>query len=403
VNGPLSGIRVLEFGSAVAAPLCGAILAEMGADVIKVEGVDKPDDARNWGKMVKGESLYFLHYNRNKRSLAVNLKDVRGREIVLKLVERSDCVVENFRPGVMERLGLSYSFLRGLNERLVYCSISGFGQTGPYSQLPGYDVIVQGMSGLMSVTGEAEGPPLRVGVPIIDILTALNAAMAVCAALFVREKTGRGQFIDVSLLETGVMAMGQWLSGYLGAGEVPHRFGNRYPPLAPYEPFNVKDGWIIVAVGNEEHWRKLCTLIGRDDLLRDERFKTNQSRIRPENRAALAAELEKTLTGRTVGEWLKVFWEEGVPAGPINTIREIASDPHLSVRKAFTELTHPVLGNVKFIRCTPVFNDTPTSVKTPAPTHGQHTDAILRDLGYTEDQIKLLEGQGVIKRGLGAV
>jgi formyl-CoA transferase len=394
---PLQGIRVVEVGSVIAAPLASMILSELGADVVKVENVERGDDARFLGKTVKGESLYFFNYNKNKQSIAVNLKDERGREILLRLVEKADVLVENFRPGVMERLGLSYRELKKVNKGLIYCSISGFGQYGPYSQLGGYDLVVQAMSGLMYLTGRPEDEPMRTGVPIMDILAAYGAASAILAALYARTKTGEGVYIDASLFEAGVAAMGQWITTYLGSGEVPVRFGNKYPPIAPYEVFRVKDGYIVVAVANEAQWQRLCKALGREDLLNDPRFSDNQKRVMRENRQALSTELEKTLSQRTGREWLDILWRESIPAGPVNTVKEIVEDKHLAARNTLLKVSHPVLGEILCVRTVPLYDDVKPSVRRPPPLHGQHTYEVLRELGYSDEEILRLEAEGVVK------
>jgi crotonobetainyl-CoA:carnitine CoA-transferase CaiB-like acyl-CoA transferase len=393
----LEGVRVVEVGSAIAAPLASMILSELGAEIVKVENVERGDDARFMGKRVKGESLYFFTYNKNKRSIAVNLKHVKGREILVKLVEKSDVLVENFRPGVMGRLGLSYEELSKVNKGLVYCSVSGFGQYGPYSQLGGYDLVVQAMSGLMYVTGKPEDEPMRAGVPIVDILAAYNAAAAIIAALYARSRTGEGTYIDASLFETGIAAMGQWISTYVGSGEEPVRFGNKYPPIAPYEVFRVKDGYVVIAVGNESQWQKLCKALNREDLLADPRFTDNQKRIVPQIRAALAEELEKTLSQKTSREWLEVFWGEGIPSGPVNSVKDLVFDEHVRARDVLLRVQHPVLGEMLCARTVPLFDNIKPVVRRPPPLHGEHTREVLRELGYSDEEIGELEKEGVVK------
>ena len=394
-RGALSGVRVIELGTAIAAPMCGMLLGEMGAEVIKIETPGRGDDARNWGDKVGGESLYFFHYNKNKKSCALNLKDERGREALKRLVARSDVLIENFRPGVMDRLGLSYEKLREVNPRLVYCSVSGFGQWGPYSQLGGYDVIIQGMSGLMSITGEPDGEPLRVGLPITDILAALYAAYSVALTLFWREKTGEGQRIDISLFEAAVGAMGQWISIYSGTGRVPKRFGNRYPLISPYEPIKTRDGYVIVAIGNEDLWRRFCKLIGREDLASDPRFATNQDRIKPENRSALLEILYSVMSGRDSRDWLKELWREGIPAGPINTVDKLLEDEHLRERGMFVNISHPTIGNITAVNVVPKLSAAGGSVKAPSPLLGQHTREVLKLAGYSDAEIDELVKAGV--------
>ncbi|MEM4417818.1 MAG: CoA transferase [Nitrososphaerota archaeon] len=392
----LGGLRVLELGTAIAAPLCTMLLGEMGAEVIKVEQPGKGDDARYWGTLVKGESLYFLHYNKNKKSIAVNLKSDKGREIFLKLVENADVVVENYRPGVLERLGLSYDILSARNKGVILCSISGFGQTGPYSGLGGYDVIVQAMSGIMSVTGEPDGEPMRVGFPVADILASLYSTYSIIAALYRREKTGEGEWIDISLYDAAVSAMGQWLSIYLGSGRLPERFGNKYPLIAPYEPFKARDGYIMLAVANEEQWRRFCSAAGLENLLSDPRFRTNQDRIKTENRRALEEIVSATISRKTVKEWLEIFWEAGIPSGPVNSVDALLDDAQLKVRNMFQSVEHPKLGRLGVVGAVPKMLKSVVKVRGPPPLLGQHTVEILKWLGYSDNEIRSLESDGVI-------
>ncbi|MEM4495377.1 MAG: CoA transferase [Candidatus Caldarchaeum sp.] len=393
---PLEDVSVLEIGTAIAGPLCGAILAEMGAKVVKVEHPLHGDDARHFGKIVKGESLYFINYNRNKLSLAVDIKKEDGLAIVKKLVRRVDVLVENYRPGTLSKLGLSYEEVKRLNKRIIYCSISGFGSQGVYRDYKGYDVVVQAMSGLMWMNREQGAEPMRLPVPITDILAAYGAATAVCAALHLRKRDRKAVKIDSSLLQMGVAAVSQWLVDTWVTKQEVKPFGNKYPALAPYEPFRTKDGWIVVAVGNDEQWRRLCTTIGREDLMQDERFRTNQDRINPRNRGHLASELQKTLVEKTSKEWVTLFQNEGIPAGPVYSLRDVLSDENLASLGLFSPMHHPTIGEALAVRLTAFFQGFPTS-QGPAPRLGEHTETILRQLGYSRRKIRELEEKGIVK------
>src|SRR5438445_7814362 len=369
----------------------------MGADVIKIEAPDHGDDSRRWGTPVKEESPYFVQDSRDKRCIALDIRMKEGRAILLKLVKRSDVLIENFRPGTMKRLGLSYPLMRRLNRKIVYCSVSGFGQTGPYSRLGGYDAIIQALSGLMSVTGEANGPPLRVGVPITDILAALYAAFSVTLALFARDRTKGGQLIDVSLFESGVSAVSQWITISKLTGAPVRRFGNSYPLLAPYELFETKDRPIVVAVGNDELWAKLCRIIEREDLIADPRFRSNPDRILPANRETLTGILQQALVKRPSDSWVSAFRDVGIPAGVINSVEDVAHDPQLRARGDFAQVNHSALGKVEIVAALPKFSDTSARIRLPSPRLGEHTDEVLRELGLSRREILGLRKCGIIR------
>jgi CoA:oxalate CoA-transferase len=394
--GPLKGITVVELGSAIAAPMCGMLLGDMGAEVIKIESPGKGDESRHWGELVQGQSPFFLQYNRNKRSLTLNLRTAAGRAILLKLLAGADVLLENFRPGTMAKMGASYEQVSVMNPRLIYCSISGFGQTGPYSRLGGYDAIIQAMSGVMSVNGEPGGTPLRVGLPITDILAAQSAAYAVALAIVARERTGRGQELDVSLFESGLTAVAQWVTISKLTGKPTRRFGNKYPILAPYEPFPTKDQPIMVAVANEALWRTFCRTIGREELVEDPRFRTNALRTIPENRESLAREVEATFRDRTAGEWIEALWGAGVPAGPINGVEYLPKDPQLVARGAFATVSNPVVGDVDIVAAMPKLSGTPGGVHRPPPTLGQHSSELLAELGLSAEEIARLRSENVV-------
>ena len=376
--------------------MCSALLGDMGADVVKIEPPGRGDDARRWGERVRGESPYFLQYNRNKRGLSLDIRKDEGRKVFFKLIKKSDVLVENFRPGTMKNLSLSYSSLHRANPRLVHCSVSGFGQTGPYRKQGGYDAIIQALSGLMSITGEENGSPMRVGVPITDILAALYAAFAVGLALLRRESTGVGEHIDVSLFESGVSAVAQWIAISSLTGKPTKRFGNRYPLLAPYELFETKDRAMVVAVGNDELWARLCKLIGREELISDPRFKTNTDRITPESRSALTQILQDIFRTRNAGDWDRLLKDSGIPVGIVSLIDDLIRDPQLMARRAFVSMRHASLGNVSLFMGLPRFSGISAKIRRASPTLGQHTGVILRELGYSKKQIVRMKQQDIL-------
>ncbi len=394
MSGLLDGNRVLDVSRVLTGPYCSLMLADLGAEVIKIEMPEKGDDTRAWGPpFLGGESAYFLSVNRNKKSVTVNLKSAEGREIVLKLAERSDVFLENFAPGVASRLGLGYEAMRAVNPGIVYCSISGFGQEGPYRDLPAYDIILQGMGGLQGMTGESGQAPIRIGVAVADIAGGMFAAYAIAAALAHRERTGKGEYIDVSLLD-GQLAWLTYMSGYYFAtGKDPERAGSRHPTIVPYQTFATADGHINVAAGNDVIFQRLCTAIGRPDLASNPRFHTNPKRV--ENRSQLEPVLEGLFTTRTTNEWLHTLNEHGVPAGPVYRISEIVRDPQVIARQVALTLRHPRAGEIRqFAKPFKVLNE--RGPPTPPPLLGEHTAEVLASLGYAEPRIADLRRSGVI-------
>jgi formyl-CoA transferase len=395
LSGLLGGVEVIDLTRALAGPYCTVMLGDMGAEVIKVEQPGSGDESRGWGPpFVEGESSYFMTINRNKRSMTINLKHEEGLEILRKLVRRADVLVENFRPGTMDRLCLGYAAARDLNPGLVYCSISGFGQDGPRAHLPAYDQILQGMGGVMSLTGPVEGPPSKFGIPIGDIGAGMFAAFAIAAALFERERTGQGSYIDTSMLGGQVALLTFQAGRYFATGTAPGLGGNRHPSIAPYETFITSDAYVNVACGTERMWRQFCEAMGLDDLLQDERFSKNTDRV--QNREPLSSRIEdltRTLTTQEIVDRLEAV---EVPCGPIYTLDGVFSDPqteHLGLRQHFT---HPKAGEFDTTGFPYRIKDKPLEVRYPPPLLGEQTDDILRGLGYESRTISELKEQGAI-------
>lgn len=389
---PLEGLLVVDLSRALAGPYCTMMLADLGARVVKVESVEGGDDTRGWGPpFVGSESAYFLSVNRNKESVALNLKHPRGVEVLHRLLGRADVLVENFRPGVMERLGLDYPHLRERYPRLVYCSISGFGHTGPYREKPAYDLILQGMGGIMGITGEEDGPPVKVGVAVADICAGMFAAFGILAALRVRDRTGRGQWIDAALLDGQVAWLTYAAANYFATGENPKRMGSAHPNLCPYQAFKTQDGYVNVAVGSEAIWKRFCEVVD-PQLAQDPRFRTNPDRVR--HRSELIPLLQERFRQRPTGEWTRLLEAAGVPCGPIYTVAEVFQDPQTQHRGMRVELEHPTAGRITVTGVPVKFSDTPGSVRTPPPVLGQHTAAVLRELGYVEEEVEQLVREG---------
>ncbi|MHB8876941.1 MAG: CaiB/BaiF CoA transferase family protein [Myxococcaceae bacterium] len=394
---PLAGIRVLDLSRVLSGPFCTMNLGDMGAEVIKVEEPGTGDDTRGFGPpFVNGVSTYFLAINRNKKSVAVNLKASEGRALVQRLADKSDVVVENFRPGVAERLGLGAPLLREKNPRLIYCSISGFGHGGlpEYTKLPGYDVVVQGLSGLQHITGDPAGPPTKVGVSISDILTGMTAFQAILLALFARERSGKGQVLDIAMLDSTAQVLTFQATSHLIAGKSPTRMGNRHPSIAPYETFRAKDAYFNVAVGNDAQWKKLCELLGDSALASDPRFALNRSRV--ENREALVPRLEAAFEKKPAAEWLALLEPAGIPAGRINDLPQALSHPQLAARGMIASAMHPVAGPIRMLGSPLPIEGASREVSSP-PALGEHTSEVLRGaLGMTEAEVRRLAATGVV-------
>ena len=393
---PLAGVKVLDLTRILAGPYCTQALADAGADVIKVEEPGKGDDTRGWGPpFVEGESCYFLAVNRGKRSLTLDLKQARGRELLAALAKGSDVLVENFRPGTLDRLGFSYEACRALNPRLVYASISGYGRDGPLGGRPGYDAVVQGESGLMSVTGDADGPPFKVGASLVDVLAGMNATQGILLALLRRERTGEGARLDVSLLESALPPLAYHNTTWLLAGQVPRRLGNRHPSLAPYETFAAADGHVIVGVGSEALWRAFCAAAGREDLAADPRFASNAGRV--SNYDALRAELAPLLRARSVASWLSILEGAGIPCGRVRSVAEALDSAQVGARGLLLEVEHPKLGARRFVGSPIDLEGAGRGSLRPPPLLGEHTDEILAErLGLDDGDITSLRAQGIV-------
>jgi len=390
----LEGIKVLDLSRALAGPYCTMLLGDMGADVIKIERPGKGDDSRAWGPpFIEGESAYFLSINRNKKSITLNLKSEKGKEILFKLIKISDVLIETNRPGVMEKLGLSFEEVKKVNPKIVYCSISGFGQTGPYKLRPGFDQVIQGMGGLMSITGEENRPPIKVGVAITDVGAGMYAAIGILAALLRRDKTGKGEYIDVSMLD-GTISWLTYQSGrYFASGEVPKPMGSGHPLIVPYQAFKTKDVYINIAVGNDSLWRKFCETIGLN-IADDPKFSTNAKRV--ENKEELIKILNEILSKKTGKEWLEILNKAGIPCGPIYKLNDIFSDPHVLSRGMVSEIEHPKAGKIKLTGVPIKFKNSPGKIRLHPPLLGENNFEILEEIGYKKEEIEKFREEGVI-------
>jgi formyl-CoA transferase len=391
----LAGVRVLDFSRILAGPFCTMLLADLGADVIKIEQPDSGDGTRQWGPPWyetgdEQQSAYYLSINRNKRSVTLNLKTTAGRDLARQLAARSQVLVENFTVGQMVSFGLGYDDLRAINPALVYCSVTGFGQTGPYRDRPGYDYVIQAMSGLMSITGPEEGPPYKIGVAISDVIAGLFASSSILAALRHSERTSQGQQVDISLLDTQIAALVNVASNYLVSGQTPPRYGNQHPNIVPYQTFDASDGAFVLACGSDGQYAKLCALLDRPDLRDDPRFATNPARVA--NRALLVPILQDLFAQRPAAEWVEILLAAGIPAGPINTIPAILDDPHVQARGlVFSDHLLRLIGPPA------QFSATPPQVRSLPPKLGEHTADVLREmLDLDDNALARLRADGVI-------
>ena len=374
---PLHGIRVLDLSRVLAGPYCTMVLGDLGADVVKVEPPGG-DETRAWGPpFAGGESAYYLCVNRNKRGMVVDLKTEEGKSTLRELALKSDVLVENFRPDTLARFGLDYETLRPHHPRLVYCSISGFGQTGPLRDRPGYDFMIQAMGGLMSITGEPDGEPMKVGVAAADLFAGQNAVIGILAALQARERTGEGQYIDIALFDSQLGWLANVASNYLISEELPARYGNGHPNIVPYQSFAASDGWFALAVGNDKQFARLCELIDRPEWSSDERFATNTARVT--HREELIPLLKPLFALRRVEEWLSALKSADIPCGPINTLDQVFAEPQVSAREMLVHMEHPTIQDLPLVGSPLKFSKTPVQYRLPPPRLGEHTNVILKE------------------------
>ena len=392
---PLAGVRVIDLTRVLAGPFCAMSLGDMGAQVIKIEEPGKGDDTRGWPPFVSGEATYFLSVNRNKKSLTLNMKAPEGQAILRRLLAAADVVLENFRPGTMERLGFGYEALRKANPRLVYCSISGFGESGPEAHRPGYDLIVQGESGVMDITGFPDGPPVKVGNSIGDLVAGMAAAHGITLALLSRAKTGKGQKVEIGMLDVMASLLTYQAGLYWNAGGRPVRRGNEHPSIVPYEVFKAQDVYLTLGVANNSLWERTCRALDREDLIRDPRFDTEANRVA--NRKALVPLLNEILGARPADEWLARLDKAGVPAGRIKSVAEVCESAHLRARGMVVALPHPKAGSITVMGVPLRLHDTPGAAAAPPPLLGQHTDEILTGLlRMPKARVEALRAAGVV-------
>jgi len=395
MSGPLTGVRVLSFGRALAGPYAAMMLADLGAEVIKIEDPGKGDMARNNGPFVSDLSSYFLSVNRGKKSITLNMRENKAKDIVRELLLETDILVENFRPGIMKKMGLDYPAVQKINPRVIYVSISGFGQTGPYSQKPAFDMIAQGMGGTVSITGESGRPPVRVGFSIGDIGAALFAVSATLAALYERERSGQGQQVDVAMLDTQAALCENACARYFATGQVPQPMGSRHPLLTPFQVFPTKTDHMVVVTFRDEEWANLCRVFGREEWIEDERFKTSARRTA--NHAVLEPLLKEIFATKTRDEWLAVFDQAGVISSPVNNIKQVVEDPQVRERDMVLSVSHTRLGQVQVVGTPMKFSRTPCRIEKASPDLGEHTDELLtQKINLSPEDIRRLREEGVV-------
>lgn len=396
-NGLLHGVRVIDLTRVLAGPYCTMILGDLGADVIKVEHPIRGDDTRQWGPPFAkgGQSAYFISANRNKRSLTLNLKSERGLEILKQLIRKGDVLVENFKVGTLERMGLDEQSLKAINPGLIYCTITGYGYTGPYKNRPGYDFMAQALGGFMSINGPVEGEPFRAGIAISDLSAGMFASNAILAALYRKAQNGSWQRIDISLLDSMVALMSYAASNYLVSDELPQRLGNAHPNIVPYQAFEAKDGYFAMAIGNDAQWKTFCNAIDKPDWIEDSRFKTNPARVA--NRLVLIEKLNRFFEKGSIAEWLAMFEKNDLPAAPIHSMDQVFEDPQVQARKLKITTDHPLVGTIPLIGSPLKIPTNPTQVRLPPPLLGEHTNHVLQEFfDYEPHVLKNLREEGII-------
>jgi len=403
VAGPLQGFRVLDLSRILAGPWASQMLADLGAEVIKVERPGSGDDTRAWGPpympdqsgVATGEAAYFHSANRGKRSVSIDIAQARGQDLIRNLVEHCDVFIENFKVGGLKKYGLDYASLQALNPKLVYCSITGFGQDGPYAQRAGYDFMIQAMGGMMSITGAADGEPQKIGVALADVTTGLYAANAIQAALIHQLKSGQGQYIDMALLDVQVATLANQAMNFLATGNNPRRYGNAHPNIVPYQSFQCSDGFIILAVGNDAQFTRFCALAGKPELAADERYQTNSGRVR--NRDSLLPMVSEIMLSKSTADWLELLNQRGIPCGPINNLDQVFADPQVRHRGLQLELAHPTAGRAASVANPIKLSKTAIEYKLAPPLLGQHTDEVLgRLLNLDDDALATLRAAAII-------
>ena len=393
---PLSNVKILDISQIMAGPYCTMVLGDLGADVIKVEKANGGDDSRQMGPYVNGESTCFFQINRNKKSISLNLKEQRARDIFYRLAADADVIVENYRPGVTQSLEIDYETIRAINPGIIYCSISGYGQTGPYRSKGGFDLVAQGMSGLMSMTGEPGKRPLKTGIAVYDIGAGITAIYSILAAYIHKQNNGEEQHIDIAITECGLPWFAWEAAAYFADGTVPQPTGSRHRVSAPYQAVRAEDGYLMLGCANQRTWERLCRdVIAREDLLDDERFTTNSDRAR--NVEVLEKILEQILAQRPMKHWLDLCDTAGVPAGPINDFAQAMHDEHYLAREMVQEVSHPVIGTMKTVGFPTKFSRTPLQIRRPAPLFAEHTDEVLHEIGLTDEVIGSLRSEGCIR------